>query len=84
MLFFSCIVLHLVSSYAYEVLSFILSLVWQKKVRVPAHLASGEYVLGWRWDCELTAQVWAACADITIVNENEEKGKLVPVQDIVV
>lgn len=35
-------------------------------VRVPADLAPGEYVLGWRWDCELTAQVWSACADITI------------------
>jgi len=23
-------------------------------------------VLGWRWDAELTAQVWSACADITI------------------
>ena len=35
-------------------------------VRVPADLPPGEYVLGWRWDCELTAQVWSACADITI------------------
>jgi len=35
-------------------------------VRVPAHLPPGEYVLGWRWDAELTAQVWSACADITI------------------
>lgn len=38
------------------------------RVRIPAHLPTGEYVLGWRWDCELTAQVWAACADVTIVN----------------
>jgi len=36
------------------------------QVRVPAHLPAGEYVLGWRWDCEQTAQIWAACADITI------------------
>lgn len=35
-------------------------------VRVPAGLASGDYVLGWRWDCEATAQVWSACADITV------------------
>jgi len=35
-------------------------------LRVPAHLPAGDYVLGWRWDCEMTAQVWAACADITI------------------
>lgn len=36
-------------------------------VRVPADLEPGEYVLSWRWDCELTAQVWNACSDITIV-----------------
>ena len=27
----------------------------------------GEYVLGFRWDCEETAQVWSTCSDITIV-----------------
>lgn len=26
----------------------------------------GEYILGWRWDCEETDQVWASCADIVI------------------
>ena len=36
-------------------------------VRVPADIEPGEYVLGWRWDCEMTAQVWGACSDITIV-----------------
>lgn len=29
---------------------------------------TGDYVLGWRWDCEETAQVWNSCADISIVN----------------
>ena len=33
---------------------------------VPASLAPGEYVLGWRWDCEMTSQVWTTCAAITI------------------
>jgi len=33
---------------------------------VPASLAPGEYVLGLRWDCETSAQVWQSCADITI------------------
>jgi len=28
----------------------------------------GEYVLGWRWDCEETDQVWNSCADITITD----------------
>eukprot|EP00746_Dinoflagellata_sp_MGD_P138874 gnl/MRDRNA2_/MRDRNA2_72440_c0_seq2.p1 gnl/MRDRNA2_/MRDRNA2_72440_c0~~gnl/MRDRNA2_/MRDRNA2_72440_c0_seq2.p1 ORF type:complete len:471 (-),score=58.66 gnl/MRDRNA2_/MRDRNA2_72440_c0_seq2:245-1612(-) len=29
----------------------------------------GDYVLGWRWDCEQTDQVWSNCADIRIANE---------------
>ena len=36
------------------------------RVRIPATLPAGEYVLSWRWDCEETAQIWAACADVTI------------------
>jgi len=35
-------------------------------VKIPAHLAPGKYVLGWRWDCEATAQVWSNCADVTL------------------
>jgi len=35
-------------------------------LKVPEHLESGEYVLGFRWDCETSAQVWQSCADITI------------------
>lgn len=30
-------------------------------------VAAGEYVLGFRWDAEGSAQVWQACADVTIV-----------------
>ena len=37
------------------------------RVRVPADLAPGNYTLGFRWDCEQTAQVWSSCADITVV-----------------
>lgn len=37
------------------------------QLRVPS-VAPGEYVLGFRWDCEGSAQVWQACADITITN----------------
>ena len=29
-------------------------------------LPAGDYVLGFRWDCEETAQVWSSCADVTI------------------
>ena len=27
-------------------------------VKVPSDLPAGDYVLGWRYDCEATAQVW--------------------------
>ena len=33
---------------------------------VPADIPTGEYILGWRWDCEMSSQVWSSCADITI------------------
>lgn len=36
------------------------------RVVVPADLPPGDYVLGWRWDCEETSQVWASCADVTV------------------
>jgi len=35
------------------------------QLRVPAHLAPGEYVLGFRWDCESSAQIWQSCSDIS-------------------
>ena len=34
---------------------------------VPENLPAGDYVLGFRWDCEATAQIWQSCADITII-----------------
>ena len=34
---------------------------------VPVDLAPGDYVLGWRLDCEATAQVWSNCADVRVV-----------------
>jgi len=36
------------------------------RVVVPAELPAGDYVLGFRWDCEETAQVWSSCADVHI------------------
>jgi len=35
-------------------------------VRIPHDLPAGKWVLGFRWDCEETTQVWASCADVTI------------------
>ena len=36
-------------------------------LKVPANIAAGEYVLSYRWGCEMTSQIWQSCADITIV-----------------
>ena len=36
-------------------------------VRIPVGLEPGEYVLGWRWDCEESTQIWNSCSDITLV-----------------
>lgn len=36
-------------------------------VEVPESLPPGEYVVGFRWDCEQTTQIWSSCADITVV-----------------
>lgn len=36
-------------------------------LRVPANITPGDYVLGWRWDAEMTSQIWQSCSDITIV-----------------
>mmetsp|Transcript_26165 Transcript_26165/g.43282 ORF Transcript_26165/g.43282 Transcript_26165/m.43282 type:complete len:369 (+) Transcript_26165:58-1164(+) len=36
------------------------------ELRVPESLEPGEYVLGLRWDCETSAQIWQSCADVTI------------------
>uniref|UniRef100_A0A7S2FV91 Chitin-binding type-4 domain-containing protein n=1 Tax=Haptolina brevifila TaxID=156173 RepID=A0A7S2FV91_9EUKA len=35
-------------------------------VHVPADLPPGEYVLGWRWDCEESNQIWQSCSDLTV------------------
>ena len=43
-------------------------------LRVPEHLKPGEYVLGFRWDCESSAQVWQSCADVTITAPASKKG----------
>jgi hypothetical protein len=35
-------------------------------VQIPADVKPGKYVLGWRWDCEESTQVWTSCSDVTI------------------
>jgi len=36
-------------------------------VHIPESLEPGEWVLGWRWDCEESTQVWSSCSDVTII-----------------
>jgi len=36
------------------------------RVLIPAGLPAGEYVLGWRWDCEESNQIWQSCSDVTV------------------
>ena len=35
-------------------------------VRIPSTLPAGDYVLGWRWDCEESTQIWTSCADVEV------------------
>ena len=37
------------------------------RVVVPKELPPGKYVVGWRLDCEETAQIWQNCADVEVV-----------------
>jgi len=41
-------------------------------LKIPA-VPPGKYVLQWRWDCEESDQVWASCADVTIVESAAAK-----------
>lgn len=37
------------------------------EVIVPLDITPGAWVVGWRWDCEETTQIWSSCADVMIV-----------------
>ena len=36
------------------------------EVFVEEDIKPGRYVVGFRWDCEKSAQIWQSCADITV------------------
>lgn len=38
-------------------------------VVIPADFPTGDAVLGFRWDCEETAQIWSSCADVAITEQ---------------
>lgn len=35
-------------------------------VAIPIDLPAGDYILGWRYDCEESNQIWQSCSDVTI------------------
>jgi len=37
------------------------------RVKIPADLETGDYILSYRWDCQKSAQIWSSCANIRIV-----------------
>lgn len=45
------------------------NIVIEDTLRVPADIPTGDYVLGWRWDAEMTSQIWQSCSDISIVDD---------------
>merc|ERR1711879_270120 len=36
------------------------------RVKIPASLEPGPYVVSFRWDCEQSAQIWNQCSDVNI------------------
>lgn len=41
---------------------------WQivDRVKIPTTLESGEYLLGWRYECQWANQIWTNCADVKL------------------
>ena len=35
-------------------------------IQIPSEVPAGDYVLGWRWDCEQSNHIWQSCSDATI------------------
>ena len=53
---------------------------WVSKdvVEVPKNLAPGDYVLSFRWDCLESPQIWSACANIKIIEEEHSDSPCSP------
>lgn len=43
------------------------------KVKIPEDLPPGDYILGFRWECEQLPQVWSNCADVKIAKKGAAK-----------
>ena len=50
------------------------------KVKVPADLEEGEYLLSWRWEAYTADQMWTNCADVTIGPAGGPSSSAVPSQ----
>lgn len=46
------------------------------QLRIPEHLVPGDYVLGFRWDCESSAQIWQSCSDVVITARDGESNEV--------
>jgi hypothetical protein len=44
-------------------------------VEIPKDLKPGKYILGFRYDCEATAQVWSNCAVSEPTNQPHQASK---------
>ena len=42
------------------------------RIRIPGNLPAGDYVLGWRWDCEESNQIWQSCSDVTLTEAKDD------------
>jgi len=39
-------------------------------LKLPETVLPGTYVLGFRWDCEQTPQIWSSCSDVEIITDS--------------
>mmetsp|Transcript_15145 Transcript_15145/g.32669 ORF Transcript_15145/g.32669 Transcript_15145/m.32669 type:complete len:537 (-) Transcript_15145:364-1974(-) len=51
------------------------------EIQVPEGLEPGDYVIGFRWDCEQTNQIWSSCGDVKITKAGEGQ-QTAPFEDV--
>merc|ERR1712151_651962 len=39
-------------------------------LEIPNDVLPGKFVLGFRWDCEQTPQIWSSCSDVEIIADS--------------
>jgi len=48
------------------------------RVKLPSNFASNHTLIGFRWDCQQTAQLWLHCADVKILQGNGQPAPPTP------